>query len=100
MSVVFVEALPKGTECEITDYVVETEVNRVLAAFKTRGDAIFWAKTHGHTPHVVRVRHLNPGHWQALCCPAPPFERRSRHSSAPLATRFCARHPEAAEAHL
>ena len=34
MSVVFVEALPKGTECEITDYVVETEVNRVLAAFK------------------------------------------------------------------
>jgi hypothetical protein len=36
---------------------------------KTQEQAISWAKSNGHTPHVARVRHLNdkkiPAHWRA-----------------------------------
>jgi hypothetical protein len=71
MAVVYVEARPKGkSEDPETDYVVEDHAGHVLATFRTRGDAIYWAKRHGHTPHVARVRHLNdkktPDHWRAV----------------------------------
>jgi hypothetical protein len=72
MAVVYVEALPKGKseDSPVTDYVVEDHADKVLATFRTRGDAIFWAKRHGHTPQVARVRHLNdkkrPDHWREV----------------------------------
>ena len=71
MAVVFVEARPKGAsqDSPIEDYVVEDHADHVLATFRTQGDAIYWAKRHGHTPHVARVRDLNdkktPDHWRA-----------------------------------
>jgi hypothetical protein len=71
MAVVFIEARPKGKSNDslITNYVVEDHADRVLATFKTQGDAVFWAKKQGHAPHVARVRHLNdkkkPDHWRA-----------------------------------
>jgi hypothetical protein len=37
---------------------------------KTQEDAIFWARAHGYTPHVARVRYLNdkkrPDHWRRV----------------------------------
>jgi hypothetical protein len=68
---VFVEARPKGRPegSPIEDYVVEDHADHVLQTFKTQHEAIEWAKTTGHSPHVARVRHLNdkenPDHWRA-----------------------------------
>ena len=61
MTTVFVEARPKGRRegTAIVDYVVEEQGDRVLKAFKTQAEAITWAKSEGHSPHVARVRHLN-----------------------------------------
>jgi hypothetical protein len=70
MTVVFVEALPKGRPpgSPIADYVVENHADHVLATFSTQLDAIDWAKKNGHTPHIARVRHINdkkmPNHWR------------------------------------
>jgi hypothetical protein len=70
MTVVYIEARPKGREegTHVTDYVVEDHVDLVLATFKTQHDAIEWAKKNGHTAHVARVRHLNDkkkaDHWR------------------------------------
>jgi hypothetical protein len=68
MAVVFIEARPKGTDDSPIDYVVEDHADHVLGAFTTQGDAIFWAKKNGHTPHVACVRQLNdkkkPDHWR------------------------------------
>ena len=72
MVAVFVEPRPKGKPegSPITDYVVEDHADHVLATFKTQGEAIQWAKAHGETPHVARVRHLNdrnkPDHWRKV----------------------------------
>ena len=70
MANVFVEPRPKGKQegTPISDYVVEDHADHVLATVKTQEEAIHWAKSHGHTPHVARVRHLNdkkrPDHWR------------------------------------
>jgi hypothetical protein len=72
MAVVYVEARPKGRieGTTVTDYVVEDHADRVLATFRTQGDAIYWAKRQCHTVQVARVRHLNdktnPDHWRAV----------------------------------
>ena len=72
MAVVYIEARTKGRieGTPVTYYAVEDDADRVLATFKTRGDAIFWAKRYGHTPHVAHVRNLNnkkrPDHWLAV----------------------------------
>jgi hypothetical protein len=72
MANVFVEARPKGRQdgSAIDDFVVETAGDQVLRTFRTQAEAIAWAKSNGHTPHVARVRHLNdkkrPDHWRAV----------------------------------
>ena len=51
----------------IEDFVVKEKGDRVLKTFKTQAQAITWAKSEGHSPHVARVRHLNdkekPDQW-------------------------------------
>ena len=61
MAIVFVEARPKGKPegNPITDFIVEDHADHTLGTFKTQTAAIKWAKEHGHSPHVARVRHLN-----------------------------------------
>jgi hypothetical protein len=72
MANVYIEARPKGREegTSIEDYVVEEQGDRVLKTFKTQAEAITWAKSQGHSPHVARVRHLNdkkiPDHWRPV----------------------------------
>lgn len=72
MANVYVEARPKGARegSPITGYVVEDHADSQLATFTTQEEAIRWAKTRGHTPHVARVRHLNdkrvPDHWRRV----------------------------------
>ncbi len=72
MASLFVEARPKGRPdgSAITDYVVEDHADHVLHTSRTQAEAITWAKSNGHTPHVARVRHLNdkkrPDHWRAV----------------------------------
>jgi hypothetical protein len=72
MAIVYVEARPKGRQAgtPIDDYVVEDHADHVLYTSKTQEQAIIWAKSNGHTPHVARVRHLNdkktPAHWRAV----------------------------------
>ena len=72
MSTVFVEARPKGKPegSPISDYVVEDHADHILGTFRTQKEAIDWAKSNGHKPHVARVRHLNdkkrPDHWRAV----------------------------------
>jgi hypothetical protein len=68
---VYVEARPRGRPegHAIEDYVVENHTDDILAAFATQGEAIAWARRHGHDPLVARVRHLNdkkkPDHWRS-----------------------------------
>ncbi len=68
---VYVEARPKGRQegTAIDDYVVEDHADHELGVFRTQAEAIGWAKAHGHSPLVARVRHLNnkriPDHWRA-----------------------------------
>jgi hypothetical protein len=72
MANVYIEARPKGRSegSHIADYVVEEQGDRVLETFKTQAEAITWAKSHGHSPRVARIRHLNdkkiPDHWRAV----------------------------------
>jgi hypothetical protein len=72
MANVFVEARPKGRPegSPITDYVVEDHADHALGTFKTQKEAIDWAKSNSHTPHVARVRHLNdkkkPDAWREV----------------------------------
>ena len=72
MANVFVEARPKGRPegTRIEDYVVEDHTDHVLHTSSTQEQAISWAKSNGHTPHVARVRHLNnkptPDHWRKV----------------------------------
>jgi uncharacterized protein (DUF4415 family) len=72
MTTVYIEARPKGRRegSAIEDYVVEEQGDRVLKTFKTQAEAIAWAKSEGHSPHVARVRHLNdkkiPDHWRLV----------------------------------
>src|SRR6516165_3292162 len=72
MANVFVEARPKGKPAgsPITDYIVETRADHVLGTFRTQEAATHWARIHGHSPHVARVRHLNdkdkPDHWRKV----------------------------------
>jgi hypothetical protein len=72
MANVYIEARPKGRPegSQIHDYVAEDHADHILAAFKTQLEAIDWAKSQGHAPHVARVRHLNdkrrPDHWRAV----------------------------------
>ena len=72
MATVFIEARPKGRPegSAITGFVVETAGDVELKTTQTQLEAITWAKTHGHSPHVARVRHLNdkkrPDHWRPV----------------------------------
>ena len=61
MANVYVEARPKGRPegDPITDYVVEDHADHTLQTCKTQEEAIEWAKKHGHSPLIARVRHLN-----------------------------------------
>jgi antitoxin HigA-1 len=64
---VYIEARPKGRQgSAIEDYVVE-QGDRVLKTFKTQAEAITWAKSKGHSPHVARA--------QAAKRPAPAKSR-------------------------
>jgi hypothetical protein len=69
---VYIEAPPEGRQeaSAIEDYVVEEQGDRVLKTFKTQAEAITWAKSEGHSPHLSRVRHLNdkkiPDHWRLV----------------------------------
>jgi hypothetical protein len=69
---VFIEPRPKGQPegSAIEDYVVEDRANRVLATFKTVGEANDWSYENGYMPQVQRWRHLNdkndPGLWTAI----------------------------------
>jgi hypothetical protein len=71
MATVYIEARPKGRQegSPIEDYVVEDHADHVLATFKTQHEAIAWAKSNGHSPHVARVRHVNDkkkaDHWRS-----------------------------------
>jgi hypothetical protein len=68
---VYIEARPKGRVdgAHIDDYVVEDHADRVLATFKTQEEAINWARMHGRSPLVTRVRHLidksRRDHWRS-----------------------------------
>jgi hypothetical protein len=72
MAIVYVEARPKGRPegSRIDDNVVEDHADQVLHTSGTQEQAISWAKSNGHTPHVARVRHLNdkriPAHWRKV----------------------------------
>jgi hypothetical protein len=72
LATVFIEARPKDRPegSAIEDYVFEEQGDRVLKTFHTQGEAIIWAKSQGHSPHVARVRHLNdkkiPDHWRPV----------------------------------
>jgi len=72
MAVVCIEARPKGRPegSSISDYVVEDHADHSLGTFHTQKEAIDWARSNGHSPHVARVRHLNdkkrPDHWRAV----------------------------------
>jgi hypothetical protein len=72
MTTVYIEARPQGRRegTAIVDYAVEEQGDRFLKAFKTQAEAIAWAKSEGHLPHVARVRHLNdkkiPDHWRPV----------------------------------
>lgn len=72
MANIYVEARPKGRPegSAIDDSVVEDHADHILGTFKTQHEAIRWAQTQGHTPHVARVRHLNdkrkPDHWRTV----------------------------------
>jgi uncharacterized protein (DUF4415 family) len=64
---VYIEARPKGRQgSAIEDYVVE-QGDRVLKTFKTQAEAITWAKSKGHSPHVAPA--------QAAKRPAPAKKR-------------------------
>ena len=71
MANVYIEARPKGRPegYAIDDYVVEDRADHPLGTFKKQEEAIKWAKEHGHSPLVARVRHLNdkakPDHWRS-----------------------------------
>jgi hypothetical protein len=71
MANVYIEPRPKARRegDPIDDYVVEDHADHVLATLKTQQEAIEWARRHGHTPLVARVRHLNdkkkPDHWRS-----------------------------------
>src|ERR1700733_9686577 len=64
MSVVYIEARPKGKAegSPIDDYVVEDHADHVLGTFKTQKEAIDWAKSNG----------------QAACGEGAPFERQEK----------------------
>jgi hypothetical protein len=72
VATVYVEARPKGRPegTRIDDYVVEDHADHELRTFRTQAEAIVWAKSNGHSPHVARIRHLNdknrPDHWRAV----------------------------------
>jgi len=71
MANVYIEPRPKARRegDPIDDYVVEDHADHVLATLQTQQEAIEWARRHGHTPLVARVRHLNdkkkPDHWRS-----------------------------------
>jgi uncharacterized protein (DUF4415 family) len=57
---VYIEARPKGRQgSAIEGYVVE-QGDRVLKTFKTQEEAITWAKSEGHSPHVARDQVAKP----------------------------------------
>jgi hypothetical protein len=68
---VYIEAHPKGRPegHPIEDCVVEDHADHILSTHKTQQEAIDWAKKHGDTPLVARVRELNdkkkPDQWRA-----------------------------------
>ena len=71
MATVFVEARPKGRPegSPIEGYIVDGHADGELAEFERQDEAIRWAKSNEHIPHVAHVRHLNdkkkPDQWRA-----------------------------------
>jgi hypothetical protein len=58
--------------------VIEDHADHVLATCKTQQVAIEWAKKHGHTAHVARVRHLKPNRvWELNQKTGLALERRA-----------------------
>ncbi|EFG79761.1 hypothetical protein HMPREF0591_0343 [Mycobacterium parascrofulaceum ATCC BAA-614] len=71
MANVYVEPRPKGREGDaISHFVVEDHADSELHQASTQQEAIAWAKQHGHSPLVARVRHLSdkkkPDQWRAV----------------------------------
>ena len=72
MADVFVEAPPKGRPegLPIAGYVVEDHADGVLAEFETQDQAVQWARSEGHVPHLARVRQRNDkkkrDHWRSV----------------------------------
>ncbi len=70
MAHVYLEARPKGRPegTRIEEYVIEDKTEKALHVAPTQQEAIRWAKEHGYSVHVARVRHLNnkgnPDHWR------------------------------------
>jgi hypothetical protein len=67
---IYIEARPKArSEGSAVEDLVEDRAAHVLTAFKTRREAIEWARKNNHSPLVARVRHLNdkkmPNHRRA-----------------------------------
>ena len=71
MANVYVEARPKGRPRGALSTIMSSKTMRTTCSppSQTQREAIEWAKSHGHVPHVARVRHLNdkkkPDHWRA-----------------------------------
>jgi hypothetical protein len=71
MPKIYVEARPNDRPegSPIEGFAVEDHSDHALSTFKTRKEAIDWARKNGHAPYVARVRHLNnkklPDHWRA-----------------------------------
>lgn len=70
MANVYIEARPKGRPegSAIRGFVVEDHASHELGTFANQEEAIDWARTKGHSPLVIRVRHVNdknvPDHWR------------------------------------
>jgi hypothetical protein len=69
MTVVYIEPRPKGRPegTAIVDYAAETSADVELETFDTQEAAVEWAKAHGFTPYVARVRDTDKGnshHWR------------------------------------
>lgn len=49
-------------------YVVRNHADQLLGTFRSRNEAIAWARAMGHSPQVARFRHLkdksNTDHWR------------------------------------
>jgi hypothetical protein len=72
MAKVYIKARPKAARRGAPSRIMSSRSKGVACSryFKKQEEAIGWAKSQGHSPHVARVRHLNdkkiPDHWRAV----------------------------------